>query len=160
MVKCATIRASICSIGRSLVLRLLEHYPGANRLLEKRHKENDKFKRLNTAKLRADLKRFDLCVRTELYEMFSAAAVDLTKNPMMFTMKLTELTRIVDNGINISLAATEFEDPNKWDTRCENFFAKCICQNMYKTQIETKPKSYIMPTYVYVVSDPESRVSF
>ena len=122
MVKCATIRASICSIGRSLVLRLLEHYPGANRLLEKRHKENDKCKRLNTAKLRVDLKRFDLCVRNELYEMFSA--VDLTKNPMMFTVKLTELTRIVDNRINISLAANEFEDPNKWDTRCENLFTK------------------------------------
>ena len=120
LVKCATIRASICSIGRSLVLRLLERYASANRLLEKRHKENDKYKRLNTAKLRSELKRFDLCIRSELYEMFSTAAVDLTKNPMVFSVKLTELTRIVDNEINISLAAKEFEDTNKWDTRCEN----------------------------------------
>ena len=120
-VKCATIRASICSIGRSLVIRRLERCASANRLLEKRHKENDKYKRLNTAKLRSDLKRFDLCIRSELYEMFSTAAVDLTKNPMVFSVKLTELTRIVDNEINISLAAKEFENTNKWDTRCENF---------------------------------------
>ena len=110
------------------MIDLLERYPRANRLLAKTGKEKERNLRLDTAKLRSDLRRFDLCVRTALYNMLSIAAktdnsIDLGKNPLTFSLKLTELTRIADYGINVSSATKEFEDPTKWDTRCKNLLS-------------------------------------
>lgn len=107
------------------MINLLELYPRANSLLAEKGTEKCKYKRLDTAKLLPELRRFDNCVRNTLYSMLWTASdavgrMELNKNPLLVSLKFAELNRIVEYGIIISSATKKFEDSRKWDTRCEN----------------------------------------